>query len=62
MQKGRTSQSDTLRQWHLSGSVEDVLAEERLHVHLGDLDRKQETAMLTNSCINTGHPEPTVPS
>lgn len=49
MQKGRTSQSDTLRQWHLSGSGEDVLTEERLRAHLGDLDRKQETAMLTNS-------------
>lgn len=49
MQKERTSQSDTLRQWHMSGSGENVLTEERLHVHLGDLDGKQETAMLTNS-------------
>lgn len=46
MENGRASQPDTLRQWHLSGSGKDVLTQERLHIHLGDLDRKQEKLCL----------------
>lgn len=53
MQNGRTSQSDTLRQWHLSGSGKDVLTQERLHVHLGDLDRTGDS-YASQQCINTG--------